>query len=74
MKSFYIETKILLLKSLKAYNNTNTTVLLKKKKTLKVFKIVLFVRSWSDKMIPFYSITMEICSSSLEFIYLSILS
>ena len=49
MKSFYIETKILLLKSLKAYNNTNTTVLFLKK----VFKIVFFVRSWSDKMIPF---------------------
>ena len=50
---------------------------LKKKKTLEVFKIVLFVRLRWDKIIPcylFYSITMEICSSSLEVIYLSVLS
>ena len=50
MKSFYIKTKIALLKSLKANNNVNTTALFFKK-ALEVFKIVLFVKLRLDKMI-----------------------
>ena len=50
MKSFYIKTKIVLLKSLKANNNINTTVLFLKK-AYEVFKIVLFVKLRLDKMI-----------------------